>query len=250
MSQVSILMPVYNGEEFLKQAMNSVLVQSFPDWELLVVNDGSTDRSGEIIKWYAGQDSRIKLITNEHNLGLVASLNEAVAAAKGDLLARLDCDDWWSEPQKLFKQVEFLNLHQDFGLVGTWAALVEPSGKCLSYFKPPVDDAGIRKQILWHNCFIHSSILARKDIMLKAGGYKAGDRHAEDYALWLRMGRLAKFANLPVSMVKYRINPAGVTKTKNQEQISTAIKLISQFNNQYPNFWLGWLKWHLQKLFA
>jgi glycosyltransferase involved in cell wall biosynthesis len=246
MAQVSIILPVYNGEAHLKQAINSVLLQSYSDWELIVIDDGSTDTTASIIQSYVSKDSRVRQIIHEKNLGLVTSLNEGVAVSAGSFLARLDCDDYWPSPDKLNKQMEFLGQHPRCGLVGTWAEMLDMQGKRLYDFKPPANDVAIRKQILWHNCFVHSGIIIRKNILRQAGGYKLEDLHVEDYALWLRAGKISALANLPEVLVKYRKNPAGVTKTKNREQVAAALGLIRQFKDYYPGHWLGWLKWRLQ----
>jgi len=250
MPAISILMPVYNGEAFLKQAINSVLVQSFLDWELIIINDNSTDKSPEIIKWYLGQDDRIRLISNETNLGLVASLNEGINIAKGEFLARLDCDDYWSNPEKLSKQVNFLAQNPDCALLGAWADMIDESGKHLKNFCPPVADKKIRGQILWHNCFLHSSIMVRKSVLLEAGGYKREEQHVEDYGLWLRIGKIAQFANLSEVLVSYRLVPQSVTRTKNAQQLKSIISLIKKYKGDYPNYRVGYLKWRLQKFLA
>jgi glycosyltransferase involved in cell wall biosynthesis len=250
MPKVSIILPVYNGEEFLRQAINSVLLQSFADWEMIIINDGSSDTSGSIIGSFVSKDSRIRQIVHERNLGLVASLNEGVAVSSGEYLARLDSDDFWSDPDKLARQAAYLDNNPQCGLVGTRAEMVDMAGKHLYDFKPPSDDKNIRKQILLRNCFIHSSILIRKNILQQAGGYRVEDRHVEDYSLWLRMGKLAGFANLPEVSVVYRKNPSGITRTKNREQVRAALQLVEKFKNEYPGIWLARIKWRIQSLFV
>lgn len=246
MPQVSIILPVHNGETDLPGALQSVFGQSFSDWELIIVNDGSTDGTSSIIGDFQKRDSRITRIDHPQNLGLVQSLNDAVAASRGEFLARLDADDLWSDGQKLAEQVGFLTGHGDYNLVGTWAKVVSTGGMKLYNFRPPASDQKIRQEILLHNCFVHSGIMVRKFALQAAGGYQAADRHVEDYALWLRLGRLGKFANLPRVLVSYRVNEQGITQTKNREQVRNVCRMIAQYRQFYPRYWLAYIKWRLQ----
>lgn len=246
MSQVSIILPVHNGGRDLPAAVQSVFGQSLADWELIIVNDGSTDNTSGIISQLQNRDSRVALISHPQNLGLVKSLNDAVAAARGEFLARLDADDIWIDREKLAGQVLFLEQHPDCNLVGTWARVANTPGKKLYDFRPPCLDIKIRKEILLHNCFVHSSAVVRKKALLKAGGYRTEDLHVEDYALWLRLGLMGELANLPEVMVEYRFNEQGITKTKNRFQILANLRLIKQYRGFYPNYFWASLKWRLQ----
>lgn len=246
MPKVSIILPVFNGGRDLPAAVQSIFDQSFTDWELVFVNDGSTDNTAGTIREFLNRDSRATLLEHQKNLGLVISLNEAVAAAQGELLARLDADDLWVDRDKLKEQVLFLDQHPDCNLLGTWAKITGESGKKLYDFCPPAADGQIRKEFLLHNCFVHSSILARKKTLLLAGGYRAEDLHVEDYALWLRLGRLGTLANLPKIMVEHRVNESGITQTKNRFQIRAILGLIKQFRADYPNYFWAVLKWRFQ----
>lgn len=249
MPQVSTILPVFNGEKFLKQAIDSVLAQDFKDWELIVINDGSSDASEVIVKDFQQADGRIRLVSNRENLGLVASLNRCLDMAGGEFIARLDSDDIWSLPDKLSRQVDFLRRNAGYGLVGTWAQVTDLNRRRLYDFKPPTRDLSIRRQMLMRNCFIHSSILARKKILLTAGGFKLEDKHVEDYALWLRMGQVSELANLPILALIYRQNPKGVTAEKNREQILQALRLVELHKTKYPNAFLAKIKWLAQKQF-
>ena len=250
MPKVSIILPVHNAEATLPAAISSVLRQDFLDWELLIIDDGSTDGSKSLIEDRLPQEPRIKLITNNQNLGLVATLNKGLGAAMGEYVARIDADDEWVLKNKLKGQVEFLENNPKVGLVGTWAQVVAPDNRPLYQFKPPAKDHFIRKQILSHNCFVHSSILASRNLIMQAGGYSSQELHVEDYGLWLRMGKLSQLANLPQIMVSYRANPAGVTQQNNRAQVAAALKLISEHRKDYPNYLFAVLKWRLQKILA
>lgn len=250
MPKVSVILPAYNGEKYIERAILSVLAQNYTDWELVAVNDGSVDGTLEILEKFKNKESRLKIIIHEKNSGLIVSLNDALAVSGGEYIARIDCDDVWSSQDKLKKQVEFLDQHQDYGLVGTWAEFTDMQGKHLKDYKLPTKDAGIRSQILLRNCIVHSSILARKNILISCGGYSPLEKHVEDYGLWLRMGLRCRLANLPEFMVKYGVNESGITRTKNAEQIGRILELIEKFGQNYPNYHLGVLKWRWQKLFA
>lgn len=246
MPKVSILMPVYNGGQLLPEAIKSVLGQDFADWELLVINDGSTDQSGKIIFGYTRRDSRIQQIVHSVNLGLIASLNEGLKMASGVFIARLDSDDTWSDVSKLRKQAAFLEQYPKVGLVGTFARIHghnKGQGRILKY---PVSVASIRKQILIRNCFVHSSVMFRRQLAQQCGNYNPQEKYAEDYGLWLRLGLVAEFCNIPEIMVNYYVNPAGVTQSENNRQILAAKQLIAKFKSNYPNYLLAWLKWSVQ----
>jgi hypothetical protein len=146
----------------------------------------------------------------------------------------------------LEKQVDFLNANSNFALVGTWARVCSADGKKLYDFKPPKDDLGIRKEILVHNCFMHSSILVKKDALKNAGGYNPNQKHMEDYSLWLNLGKLHKFGNIPEIMLSYRVNRFGITQTKNKEQIKSVLNLIKEYKNIYPGYYKALFKWSLQ----
>jgi glycosyltransferase involved in cell wall biosynthesis len=243
-------MSTYNDAQFLPQALNSALGQGFSDWELLVVNDASSDDTEKILQDYRSRDARINFWTNPSQKGLIANLNFALVKAQGELVARLDSDDSWLDTNKLQKQLDFLNRNPEYCMVGAWAEVIGQDGKKLYNFMPPGQDQDIRKEILSHNCFVHSAILARKKNIIEAGGYDPEQKYVEDYALWLKMGTAAKFANLPEILVQYRINSAGITQTKNIQQISAALALVEAFKTRYPGQFKAKIKWRLQRLLS
>lgn len=212
MPKVSVIMSVYNGGKFLKPAIESILRQSFSDFEFIIINDGSADDSLEAIKSFT--DERIKLISRE-NRGLIVSLNEAIENSSGQYLARMDADDV-SLPDRLARQVDFLDSHQDTAMCGTWAQVIDEAGKAIDkYHYPPESYAGIKKMLLSHNPFIHPTVMIRKSVIDKVGSYKLGYKHAEDYELWTRIVPKYPCANLPAELFRYRINTAGITRSSN-----------------------------------
>jgi glycosyltransferase involved in cell wall biosynthesis len=246
MPKISIIFPTYNNAVYLRQAIESVFSQTFQDWELIVINDGSTDNSEQTIKSFIQKDSRVIYLSHREKLGLVASLNEGINKSGGDFLARLDGDDFWTDNNKLKKQAEFLEKNLDFGLVGSWAEVITPQGKKIYELTPPAEYRKVKKEILYHNCFVHSSIVARKEAVLMAGGYNPNNRYVEDYGLWLNIGKCHKMGNLPEVMLKYRQNELGVTQTKNLEQIKGVLALIHQNRYDYPGYYKAKLKWQIQ----
>jgi glycosyltransferase involved in cell wall biosynthesis len=158
---VTVLMSVYNGERFLNEAIESILTQTFTDFEFLIINDGSTDDSVKIIESF--QDSRIRLINNERNLKLIASLNKGVSLAMGKYIARMDCDDV-SMPDRLEKEVRFLESNEEYGVVGTWYTVIDGEGKDQRNVSYPSSNDLI-KLFLSLNCpLAHGSIMVRTEL--------------------------------------------------------------------------------------
>jgi len=211
MPTISVIMSVYNGEKYLSEAINSVLSQDFSDFEFIIIDDGSIDKSLEIIKSF--NDSRIRVISRE-NKGLIISLNEAISLAIGKYIARMDADDIclssrFSSQIKAFEDFKVV-------LVGSWATKINNNGEeigLMSY--PPLEYRKIKSFFIKHNPFIHSSVMIRKEVFDKVGVYNNKFKHAEDYELWSRV--LSKFeaVNIGQPLIKYRITSNGITKEHN-----------------------------------
>lgn len=247
---VSILLPVYNGEAYLENALLSVQAQSYPSYELLVLDDGSTDASAAIVKRYAQDDSRIKLIINERNMGLTATLNKGLMLAQGAFIARIDADDLWSDPRKLELQVSHMHEHPGCDLVGTQATYVDQNGTVLFKTAYPTDDSGIRNLLLYKNPFVHSSVLFRTETARSLGSYLETDEAVEDYSLWLRFAQAGQVAILNTHAVTYLVNQVGISKTKRLLQIKNSFELIQKYKKFFPRYAIAWLKWNVQMLIA
>ena len=196
--RISVLMPVYNGEKYLRQAIDSILSQTFRDFEFLIINDGSTDATVEIITSYT--DTRIRLIHNDTNLGLIATLNKGLDLAHGEYIARMDCDDI-SLPKRLAKQVSFMDRNSDVGICGTWIQFIG-SNRIKKY---PLTHEAIKVYLLFNCPLAHPSVMIRKDVLRKNDlYYDINYKHAEDYELWTRCVNVIKLANIPEVLVKYR----------------------------------------------
>lgn len=248
MPRVSVILPIYNSELYLRASIASVLAQSFTNFEFLLINDGSTDTSLSIIQSLAPRDARIKIINNSVNKGLVSALNQGIAEAQGEYLARIDADDTWSHVDKLAEQVKYLDEHLDCGLVGTAAELVDVSGRVTGKILSETTDAQIRRKLLIKNQFIHSSVLVRKSAVMASGGYVEAEKYVEDYGLWLRIGERYRLANLSLLGLKYLVNPKGITSIRNRLQVINSFKLIYRHRSNFPNYILALIKWSLRYL--
>lgn len=201
--RITVLMPVYNGEAYLAEAVQSILDQTFRDFELLILDDGSTDKSPAILA--SLQDSRIRWVSNGTNLGLVATLNKGLKLATGEYVARMDCDDI-SFPERLEKQITFMDQNPEIGLCGTW--FERQRTHTVEWAQPATDDAEIRFWLLFKTVFLHSSVMMRRSCFVKyALDYSDEYPHAEDYALWIRCSRYMKLANIPLFLLTYRYHP-------------------------------------------
>jgi GT2 family glycosyltransferase len=210
--RVSVVMPNHNGGPWLAEAVDSVLAQTLADFELLVIDDGSTDGSPELLDRYARLDPRVKLIRQPRR-GLTEALNRGLAAARAPLFARLDSDDI-ARPMRLQRQAAFLDAHPDIGLVGSWARQIDVNGRPRGERKPRTDPADLARDLERANPFVHSSIMARTGLLRGLGGYRPVFEAAEDYDLWLRLAEAAEVANLPEFLISYRMHDGAVSQRK------------------------------------
>lgn len=216
--KVTVLMPVYNGERFLREAVESILNQTFSDFEFIIINDGSSDHSVEIITSY--NDSRINLVHNEKNLGLIATLNKGIDLAKGEYIARMDCDDV-SLSERLEKQVSFLAAHPEVGVSGTWCKSIG-EGK-VKVFRYPDTKEEVRCSLLFDSPIAHPSVIMRRDAIVTYGLYYNSEYpHSEDYELWARASEFFELAVQKEILLFYRIHSAQVTKNYNEQQVLNA----------------------------
>jgi len=206
--RVTVLMPVYNGELHVGEAIESVLVQSFADFELLIVNDGSTDGTGEIVGSYT--DPRVVIVENAENRGLGRSLNVGVGLARGELLARLDADDV-SHPERLARQVALMDSQPLVAMVATWFTETNSEGRVVIRGTPPADPTAMRWSLLFHCPIIHSTVMLRRSVFEDVGPYDESIRYAEDYDLWARIARRRIISTVEETLVEYRQRPGSMT---------------------------------------
>lgn len=227
MPLASVLIPAYNCEAYVLEAVSSMLSQSFTDFELLVIDDGSTDSTRKLLE--SVQDPRLRLVSNERNIGLIGTLNRGLDLATGRYVARMDADDI-SGSERLEKQVRFLETHPDVHVLGTMVNLINEEGKVFGAITGyPKDADEIHRYLLRECCLIHPSVMFRKDTVLAAGGYSASAQHAEDYDLWLRLSDRHKIANLPEKLVSYRMhrNQVSIRNLPTQHQVAQSCRMAA-----------------------
>jgi hypothetical protein len=210
-------MSVFNGARFLREAVDSVLGQSFRDFEFIIINDGSTDGSAVILDAYQCSDSRVHVLHQE-NKGLVASLNRGGALARGTYIARMDADDV-ALPDRLSRQVTFMERHPEVGAVGGAVHIIDTSGQIAGGLRFPTRDREIRRMLAAGECALcHPTVVMRAPLLKSLGGYRAAIVDAEDYDLWLRMADHAQLRNLDAQVLSYRRHGAQVSLTRFRRQ--------------------------------
>ena len=214
---ISVLMSVYNGERYLREAVDSILAQTFGDFEFLIIDDGSTDASAAILREYAARDARVKLTVRE-NKGLTVTLNEAFAQSRGRYLARMDCDDV-ALPTRFAAQAALLDGNAEVACTGGWFQLIDGAGRLLTTLRPPADDAAIQaKLVRGHNAICHPCAMIRRAAMERVGGYDTRFKTSQDLDLWLRLGEVGKLANVAEPVLRFRLHEASVSETKREQQ--------------------------------
>jgi glycosyltransferase involved in cell wall biosynthesis len=208
--RVTVVMTVHNGECYLGEALDSLLGQTFVDYELLVVDDGSADRTPEILGGYT--DRRLRVLRNERNLGLTPALNRALREARGTYIARQDADDL-SDATRIERQVAFLDEHNEIALLGTAYRRIDEKGQATGERRVPKDANSIRWRLLFMNAFAHSTVMFPRWVVSEVGLYDESFHYAQDYELWSRIARRHPVAALPDVLVSYRRTPSSLTAT-------------------------------------
>lgn len=237
---VSILLPTYNGANTIETAVASVLRQTYKNWELLILDDGSGKETKNVLKKLARFDPRIHVITNTTNMKLTRTLNKGLDLAKGKYIARIDDDDEWIHPQKLQMQVNFLEENKDYSLIGGWATL---SGDKRGTYKTKTTYDEILKSMLIKNQFIHSTIVMKKTSLRYPKQYPS----SEDYALWIKMMiRGEKVANLPTMLIRYSVSKSSISQNGKRTQVRSTLKLLvnscrKPFRYRFYQLFLGFI---------
>ena len=208
-------MPVYNGERYLAEAIASVLGQTYPDFELIIVDDGSTDGSAAIVEAYARRDSRVRFIPLRQNIGKSSARNRGIEAAGGPYIAGMDCDDICL-PDRLRRQVDFLDANPDIGVVGTNMRVVDQELKFRFESKLPLEHAHIAWGLFFDTSVAGAYVMMRRRLLADVGGYEEGRVNCDDTELWTRLIQQTRFANLPDILMLYRRHP-GASSVKDRE---------------------------------
>ncbi len=221
---LSVIMSVFNGASFLKAALESVLNQTYTDFEFLIIDDGSTDpRCAEILDRFAKSDSRIHLKCRE-NRGLPATLNELAEMARAPWLVRMDADDI-CDPERFEKQMRYLKEHPNVDVLGTWVLVIDEDGRPIHPAEMPLKHEAIDDTNLDGRAgLVHPTVIMRKTKFIEVGGYDTAYTVAQDLDLWLRLGEVARMANVPEPLLQYRINATAISSQKSDQQATLARK--------------------------
>ncbi len=236
---VSVLMPVHNGARFLEVSVNSILAQTFSDFELIIVDDASTDKTPIILSNLATTDSRIKLLRNTSRQGISIALNRAFRLASAPLIARMDADDWAHET-RFALQIEAFQRSSGLVVCGSNAIHVDEQMRPLFHTVLPLSDWNIRCAMLFENPFVHSAVMMQADAFRCIGGYNEGFSTTQDYELWVRLITYGKVRNLEGSLIKFRRHSASVSAVQGDEQSART----AEVQRDYARDWLGIHDWH------
>lgn len=220
---ISVVLPVYNAEAYVREAVESILAQSFTDFELIAINDGSTDDSGAILRELAARDTRIVLVERPND-GLVSALNEGIKIARAELIARMDADDV-AMPERFALQHARMVQEPGLAVLGSFVHIMDRDGAIIRLHDDSPLTPAAAMRVVKHGCPVyHPTVMMRRDAVLKAGGYRKAFSHAEDYDLWLRMSDLGyAIANLPQPLLNYREHGANVSITHKETQVRNTI---------------------------
>ncbi|MDR3466436.1 MAG: glycosyltransferase [Xanthobacteraceae bacterium] len=222
---VSVIMPARNAGRFLDSAIRSVLDQSLPDFELLVVDDGSDDDTRAICQHLARSDARVMVSTNPGR-GLVDALNHGLHSARGRYVARMDADDI-SLPGRFKRQVDLLDANPGIAVVGSWADIIDEAGATLGAMTPPTDPEAVRIELMHRSCIVHPSAMIRAETIRRVGGYRRAFIGCEDYDLWLRISEVAGLANLGEVLLLYRMHDEQVTWARTEQRILSELAAVA-----------------------
>ena len=232
--KISVLMSVYNSEKYLNYSIESILSQSFKDYEFIIIDDGSTDDSLKIIESYKQKDKRIIIIHNTKNIGTTKSLNKGLLIAKGKYIARMDADDW-SYPDRLQKQYEFMQNNPDIGVSGGTIDVCNESLLVQNIRRYPLTDKLIREIIFLYSPFAHSATIWKSELMKLVGGYNQNIPLSQDCELYFKIGKHAKFGNLNIKLIKLRMHKksSSISKDFLQEKYAIYARIKAIFEYGY-----------------
>jgi len=213
--RVSVLLAVHDGAPWVKDAVASVLAQTLADLELVVVDDGSVDATPALL---AGVTDRRLRVERQPRAGLTPALNLALGLARAPIVARLDADDV-ALPERLARQVAFLDAHPEIGVLGSAAREVNGDGREVRVVRPPEDDAALRRALIRRNPMVHSTVTMRRRAVEGVGGYDARFAVAQDYDLWMRLAAVTRLANLPDALVVRRLLPGRVSVARDADRL-------------------------------
>lgn len=218
---VSVIMPVYNVKKYIEVAMESILAQSYRNFEFIIIDDSSTDSTGKIIKNFQGKDKRIKIISSSKNLGVTKSLNKGIIEAEGKYIIRMDADDW-AYPKRFELQVDLMEHNPDVVVGGSYIEVCDENLKIKNIRKYHLYDENIRKHLFRYSPFAHPATIWRAEI-LKKELYDERIKVCQDYELYFRVGKIGKFMNLDKPLLKLRMHDTSISATMSDLQIKNTV---------------------------
>lgn len=238
---VSIVLPTYNRVTLLKRALQSIFEQSFSDFELIVINDASTDGTRVFLDELAKKDARARPVHHNRNYypDISRTLNEGLKLARGKYIARLDDDDYWCDSEKLAKQVAFLDAHSDCVVAGGGTIVIDEEDVERFRYQKLEADAAIRYKALFSNPFTHSTVMFRRNVALEVGGY-GNFKNAEDWELWLKMGARGKFYNFQEYFTRYLMTEQSKSFLFKRSQSKEILRIVRAHKKEYPNFYMAY----------
>lgn len=233
--KISIIIPTYNSARYLTGAIESALLQDYPKKELIIIDDGSTDNTREIVKEFLNRPNVYYI--HQENSGTGRARNAGIKKSTGKFIAFLDADDIWPDEEKIKKQANYLKTHPDIGLVGNNYIIIDEKEKELGRIRFKLSDKDIRNIILQSNHLNISSVMVRKKVLLAAGLFREEKKYsgAADYDFFLRVGKISKFGNIDEFLTKYRINTKGLTSSDGFRQDWYAFLVMLKYRELYPN---------------
>lgn len=230
--RVSIITASWNRSKFIERSIQSVFDQTFQDWELVFIDDGSTDGTKDIINKYIKKDLRVRYFGINHTGRISVVSNIGLQEARGEFIAILDDDDWWVDDKKLEKQIEFLDKNKEYIACGGCFVMVDKYGREITRIKKPEDDKSIRRVALFANPIANSTAVFRREI----GTYDETLEQFADWDFWLRAGKKWELYNFPEYFLAYRVWDESSSFAHQRENAKAAIKIISRYRRDYPGF--------------
>ncbi len=234
---VSVIMPVYNSQNYLTDAIESVLNQTYKNFEFIIIDDYSTDRSWEIIKKYSDNDKRIKKFRNKKNLGIAKTRNKGFKLVKKNskYYAIFDSDDILT-PNRIEEQVKFLEKNENYALIGSHIIIIDNDGKEIGIRRYKTNNLDIKKRMFFYNPIAQSAVMIRASVLEEVGYYDENYSGCEDYDLWLRVAEKYKIANINKPLVKYRISPTQFKTTRLKETLRMTINIQKKWLSKKNSF--------------